>query len=85
MYMWETDKEGKILNTAIDLWNHALDAVRYAVETYSRSYGTKAGVVTSTPYAQRKINPFEIDENGEAHGMYDIGRVVKNNAEWEDM
>jgi len=85
MYMWETDKDGKILNTAIDLWNHALDAVRYAVETYSRSYATIAGIVTSTPYGQLKTNPFEIDENGQAHGMYDIGRVVKNNAEWEDV
>ena len=28
-YTWAKDKEGKSLNYPIDLWNHALDAVRY--------------------------------------------------------
>jgi phage terminase large subunit len=28
-YMWNTDKEGKIINVPIDLWNHFLDAARY--------------------------------------------------------
>lgn len=28
-YMWETDKEGRIINTPIDMWNHFLDATRY--------------------------------------------------------
>lgn len=32
-YMWETDKEGKIINTPIDLWNHFLDATRYGFES----------------------------------------------------
>lgn len=31
-YLWMTDKEGKIINTPIDLWNHFLDAVRYGFE-----------------------------------------------------
>lgn len=31
-YMWETDKDGRILNVPIDMWNHALDAVRYGFE-----------------------------------------------------
>lgn len=30
-YLWETDKDGKILNEAMDLNNHAMDALRYAV------------------------------------------------------
>lgn len=30
-YLWETDKEGKILNEAQDIWNHAMDAIRYAL------------------------------------------------------
>ncbi len=30
-YTWETDKDGKILNVPIDLWNHGLDAVRYGI------------------------------------------------------
>jgi len=28
-YMWETDKEGRILNVPIDFMNHLLDALRY--------------------------------------------------------
>lgn len=31
-YLWMTDKEGRILNTPIDLWNHFLDATRYGFE-----------------------------------------------------
>jgi phage terminase large subunit len=32
-YMWATDKQGKIMNVPEDLWNHGLDACRYAMET----------------------------------------------------
>lgn len=28
-YCWDTDKTGRKLNKPIDLWNHAIDAVRY--------------------------------------------------------
>ena len=31
-YMWETDRDGKILNVAQDSYNHCLDAVRYGME-----------------------------------------------------
>lgn len=34
MYIWLTDKEGKITNTPIDMHNHALDAIRYGVYTH---------------------------------------------------
>jgi phage terminase large subunit len=33
-YLWETDKDGKILNKPIDIWNHAMDATRYGLDTY---------------------------------------------------
>ena len=29
-YSWQTDKEGKQINKPIDMWNHAIDALRYA-------------------------------------------------------
>jgi phage terminase large subunit len=32
-YLWETDKDGRILNTPIDLWNHFMDATRYGFES----------------------------------------------------
>lgn len=31
-YMWETDKEGRIINVPIDAFNHTMDAIRYGME-----------------------------------------------------
>lgn len=30
-YLWMSDKDGKLLNVPEDIWNHAMDAIRYAV------------------------------------------------------
>jgi len=30
-YLWETDKDGKIINEPSDMFNHLMDAVRYAI------------------------------------------------------
>lgn len=30
-YFWMTDKNGKYINTPVDIWNHFLDAARYAI------------------------------------------------------
>lgn len=30
-YVWRTDKNGEPLNVPVDLWNHAIDATRYAL------------------------------------------------------
>jgi phage terminase large subunit len=38
-YMWMTDKDGKILNEPIGIWNHAMDAGRYAMETLNIDTG----------------------------------------------
>jgi phage terminase large subunit len=32
-YMWMTDKDGKIINEPMGIWNHAMDAGRYAMES----------------------------------------------------
>lgn len=32
-YLWDIDKNGKALNKPIDIWNHALDAVRYGMNS----------------------------------------------------
>lgn len=32
-YLWDTDKEDRIINTPIDMWNHFLDATRYGFES----------------------------------------------------
>jgi phage terminase large subunit len=51
-YMWKTDKEGKILNVPEDIWNHALDATRYAFESLRPTTGSTAPV-TPTWIKQR--------------------------------
>lgn len=32
-YMWETDKEGRIINEPLHLWSHSMDAIRYGFES----------------------------------------------------
>jgi phage terminase large subunit len=32
-YLWEVDSEGKTLNTPISIWNHTMDAIRYAFDS----------------------------------------------------
>lgn len=32
-YLWETDKDGKILNIPEGIWNHGMDATRYAMSS----------------------------------------------------
>lgn len=32
-YMWLSDKDGNIINEPMDIWNHAMDAGRYAMES----------------------------------------------------
>lgn len=32
-YMWIADKDGRIINEPIDIWNHAMDAGRYGMES----------------------------------------------------
>lgn len=39
-YMWQTDKDGKIMNVPEELFNHFLDAVRYALEKYVKMTAT---------------------------------------------
>ena len=35
-YMWETDDDGKILNKPMDLYNHAMDAIRYGFDVMNK-------------------------------------------------
>lgn len=34
-YLWETDKDGKILNVPESGWDHCMDAARYGLEAYT--------------------------------------------------
>jgi phage terminase large subunit len=37
-YCWKTDRAGRIFDTPVDLNNHALDAIRYIIQTYGINY-----------------------------------------------
>jgi len=36
-YLWETDKEGVIINKAPDFMNHCMDAIRYGMDRFQRA------------------------------------------------
>ena len=40
-YQWDKDKIGKAINEPIDDFNHLMDAMRYALERYSKDRGIK--------------------------------------------
>ncbi len=33
-YLWKTDKEGRIINTPEDIFNHFMDAIRYGLDSF---------------------------------------------------
>ncbi len=43
-YLWETDKNGKILNVPEQGFDHMMDALRYALERYHMNPERKSGV-----------------------------------------
>lgn len=67
-YMWETDRDGRIINKPIDAFNHCMDAIRYGLESYMRASTTQVGVVTSSPYVKENKS-FIVNEDGTAEGF----------------
>jgi phage terminase large subunit len=41
-YMWERDKDGKIINEPSPIWNHLLDAIRYGLSGYQERQDTSS-------------------------------------------
>lgn len=56
-YLWETDKDGKILNVPENIWDHSMDAIRYALSSIIKKPNFK------TPQASAPLKPYypEID------------------------
>ena len=42
-YLWQTDKNGKNINTPIDIFNHAMDAIRYGINSFKPTEPKKLG------------------------------------------
>jgi len=84
-YMWETDKDGKIINKPIDSFNHCMDALRYGLETYMRASNTMVGLVDATPYMD-KPKSFIVNEDNEAEAYHiDLEDVVNRNKIEQEM
>jgi phage terminase large subunit len=82
-YLWQTDKEGKIINTPEQGNDHLLDALRYALEDYMRASNGNVGIVTVTPPDQ-KLDSFYVNEDGEAEGFHvNISDAIKRNIDEE--
>lgn len=56
-YVWITDKDGKILNEPIDINNHAMDALRYAIASIKNPNQNTAHVHYATGTVPRKNLP----------------------------
>ncbi|NCB02570.1 MAG: hypothetical protein EOM67_10440, partial [Spirochaetia bacterium] len=51
-YLWKTDKDGKILNVAEDLFNHSMDAIRYGFNSYRKRVNVDYKVRPVSPILQ---------------------------------
>lgn len=49
-YMWKTDKDGRILNIPDDLFNHSMDAIRYALDTWNNSPNDNSIYIPNNDY-----------------------------------
>lgn len=47
-YLWETDKDGKILNEPIGIFNHSMDAIRYGFDTLRYDEGDELDLPDDT-------------------------------------
>ncbi len=53
-YLWEIDRDGKIINVPIDVYNHLLDAARYGLEKAREFENKKTEKQVESPlYGQR--------------------------------
>lgn len=58
-YLWDTDREGKIINVPIGIFNHAMDAIRYGLNGQSSNLSTKEDYQRYVKrYEQPKDNDF---------------------------
>lgn len=82
-YLWQTDKDGRIINVPEGGNDHLLDALRYALEGYRNASNTNVGIVTVAPPNQ-KLDSFYVNENGEAEGFHvNIADAIKRNIDEE--
>ena len=84
-YMWEKDKNDEYTGKPEDGFNHAMDAIRYGLETYMRASTTQVGIVTSSPFKEENKS-FVINEDGEAEAFHiDLEGALKRNQQEQEL
>ena len=79
-YLWETDRDGKILPKPAGGFDHLLDALRYALETFVYSYNREAGIVTAGTSPGPSKQSYVANENGELEAFHiDIAKAAERN------
>lgn len=58
-YLWETDKDGKILNVPENIWDHTMDAIRYALSSVLKKTKFVSNAIATTP-----LKPYYEDIDG---------------------
>src|SRR3990167_1112833 len=57
-YLWETDREGRILNEPEHLWSHSMDAIRYAMSSLVPMIQRQEMIANMPRYQHKEIaNP----------------------------
>ena len=76
-YMWKTDRDGKIINQPEGGLDHLLDALRYALEGYGKSFNTSAGIVDTSPKPQAQLESYIVGEDGMSGFYHDMTNAIK--------
>jgi phage terminase large subunit len=87
-YLWQTDKDGKILNKPEDVNNHLMDALRYGLETYVYSRGPQSKFVAmGAPVTSPPMAPYGTGNGNGAIPALDIGAIFRNQEQrtWKDI
>lgn len=57
-YKWKEDREGNIIDEPVKIDDHAMDAIRYIVQTYGAKYWTRKSTADLVFKLKRKENKF---------------------------
>jgi phage terminase large subunit len=88
-YLWQTDRDGRIINKPEDMNNHLCDALRYGLETYIYSSVKGTGFVAPKRQAPAfPLTPVEgVYGGGTVSAGLDIGKLLnnKNQRGWQEI
>jgi phage terminase large subunit len=58
-YLWETDKDGRIINEPEHIWSHSMDAIGYALRSVIPSI-QRADMIDNMPMYERRKGPSNV-------------------------